>query len=298
MRTRNLGGRENKEQFNMEIQNDILKEVIKKRKSVSHKGNYGKLLLIGGSSHYGGAIIMAAEGALNSGAGLLCVATHNINVTALHSRDPEIMFLDWRDEAGLQQLIPQMNVIVCGMGLGAEKRSIKCMELLRDTVSADQTVVLDASALTLISKDKSLIPYNAGHIILTPHQMEWERMSQLRINYQTDAANFEALDNLFPGKNAFLVLKSNHTKIYDQQRHVLINPLGNPGMATGGMGDTLAGIIGGFCGQFSTCLNTIAAAVYLHSLAGDVIFKDEYVVRPTKLSSLLPHLMKNVVKNK
>lgn len=276
----------------MEIQRDILEEVIKKRKSASHKGNYGKLFLIGGSSHYGGAIIMAAEGALNSGAGLLCVATHNINVTALHSRDPEIMFLDWRDEAGIKQLIPQMDVIVCGMGLGTEKRSIKCMEILHDTVGTNQTVVLDASALTLISQDKGLIPYNAGKIILTPHQMEWERVSQLRINYQTDAANFEALDNLFPGKNAFLVLKSNHTKIYDQQHHVLVNPLGNPGMATGGMGDTLAGIIGGFCGQFSTSLNTIAAAVYIHSLAGDKIFKENYVVRPTKLSALLPKVMK------
>lgn len=282
----------------MKIQASILEQIITERKSASHKGNYGRLLLIGGSSHYGGAIIMATEGALNSGAGLLCVATHNINVTALHSRDPEAMFLDWRDEEGLKQLIPQMDVIICGMGLGNEKRSIKCMEILRDTISLNQTVVLDASALTLISQDRSLIPYHAGKIILTPHQMEWERVSQIRINYQTDAANFEALDNLFPRKNAFLVLKSNHTKIYDQTHQVLINPLGNPGMATGGMGDTLAGIIGSFCGQFSTSMDTIAAAVYLHSLAGDIIFKDEYVVRPTKLSSLLPHLMKNVVKNK
>ena len=276
-----------------EIGQDILKNVIKQRPSASHKGNYGKLLLIGGSSHYGGAIIMATEGALNSGAGLVCVATHNLNVTALHSRDPEAMFLDWRDEAGLKQLIPQMNVIICGMGLGVEQQSIKCLEILRDTVKEEQTVVLDASALTLIAKDKTLIPYNAKKIVITPHQMEWERLSQIRINYQTDAANFEALDNLFPKQNAYLVLKSNHTKVYDQMNHqVLVNPLGNPGMATGGMGDTLAGIIGGFCGQFLVDLQTIAAAVYLHSLAGDVIFEENYVVHPTKLSALLPKLMK------
>lgn len=282
----------------VEIQENILNKVIKKRKSASHKGNYGKLLLIGGSSHYGGAVIMAAEGALNSGAGLMCVATHNINATALHSRDPEVMFLDWHDEIGLKQLIPQMNVIICGMGLGSEKRSIRCLEILRDTVNKEQTVVLDASALTLISKNKQLIPNKAGQIVLTPHQMEWERLSQIRINYQTDAANLEALDSLFPRKNAYLVLKSNHTKIYDQEHHILENPLGNPGMATGGMGDTLAGILGSFCGQFSTNIDTIGAGVYLHSLAGDIIFKNNYVVRPTKLSAILPELMKKYSEGK
>ncbi|QNQ80093.1 NAD(P)H-hydrate dehydratase [Lactobacillus sp. PV034] len=282
----------------MKIKADILEQVIKPRKSASHKGNYGKILLIGGSSHYGGAIIMAAEGALNSGAGLLCVATHNLNVTALHSRDPEVMFIDWRDEAGLKQLLPQMDIVVCGMGLGTETRSIKCMELLRDNINNEQTLVLDASALTLISKNKHLLPYNAKAIILTPHQMEWQRLSEIRINYQNDAANFEALDTLFPQKNAYLVLKSNHTKIYEQKNHqVLENPLGNPGMATGGMGDTLAGIIGSFCGQFTTKLDTIAAAVYLHSLAGDKIFQENYIVRPTKLSASLPELMKKYGEN-
>ncbi|WP_276804634.1 NAD(P)H-hydrate dehydratase [Lactobacillus hominis] len=274
------------------IDQSILSKVIKKRKSKSHKGNYGRLLIIGGSANYGGAVIMAAEGALNSGAGLICVATHSINSAALHARDPEIMFLDWHDENGLKQMIPQMDVIVCGMGLGNDKLAKHILELLKKYVTSDQVVVLDASALDLIAQDKNLLLHQAKKIVLTPHQMEWQRLSQIRIQYQSDAANQEALDNLFPEKNAYLILKSSHTKIYDQEGNIFENPIGNPGMAIGGMGDTLAGIVGGFIGQFGAGIETLQAAVYLHSLAGNRIFKDNYIVKPTQLSASLPLLMK------
>ena len=153
-------------------------------------------------------------------------------------------------------------------------------------------MVLDASALDLISEDKTLLPANAGHLILTPHQMEWQRLSQIRIPFQTDSANVDALNQLIPDSNAMLVLKSNHTHVYDGTGQFVVNPIGNPGMATGGMGDTLAGIIGGFVAQFGPSVDTVLAAVYIHSLAGDLINKDDYVVRPTKISKVLPKLMK------
>lgn len=275
----------------MEIKETILKKVIKKRKSASHKGNYGRLLLIGGSSNFGGAIIMATEGAINAGTGLTAVATHSVNLSALHARDPEAMFIDYQDR-GLPNLIKQMNVVLCGPGLGMSTTAKKIMQLLKRNTSSKQTVVLDASALDLIGQDHSLIPSNAGRIILTPHQMEWQRVSQIRIPYQKDSANKEALNELFPRKNAILVLKSNHTHVYDQNGQVYVNPIGNPGMATGGMGDTLAGIISGFAAQFGPGLNPVLAAVYIHSLAGDRIYRHNYVVRPTLVSKMLPALMK------
>ncbi|WP_297819689.1 NAD(P)H-hydrate dehydratase [uncultured Lactobacillus sp.] len=274
------------------IKQSILNKVIKQRESNTHKGNYGRLLIIGGSPNYGGAVIMAAEGALNSGAGLICVATHSINVSALHARDPEIMFLDWHDEKGLKQMIPQMDVIVCGMGLGNDKYAKNILLTLKNYVTPNQSIVFDASALDLMAQDKSLILQQAKNIILTPHQMEWQRLSQIHIPYQSDSANLEALNNLFPNKNAYLILKSNHTKIYDSNGEFFENPIGNPGMAIGGMGDTLAGIVGGFIGQFGADIETLQAAVYLHSLAADEIYRNHYIVRPTKLSASLPFLMK------
>jgi hydroxyethylthiazole kinase-like uncharacterized protein yjeF len=274
-----------------EITEAILKKVITKRSSDTHKGDYGRILLIGGSENYGGAIIMSTSGAVNSGAGLTAVATHPVNLTALHARLPEAMFIDWRD-AKLANLIKNMDVVVCGPGLGMSDLAKQIMVILRRCTSEKQTVVLDASALDLISEDKSLLPTNAGHLILTPHQMEWQRLSQIRIPFQTDSANIDALNQLIPDSNAALVLKSNHTHVYDGKGQVFVNPLGNPGMATGGMGDTLAGIIGGFVAQFGPNIDTVLAAVYIHSMAGDLINKDNYVVKPTEVSKVLPKLMK------
>lgn len=274
-----------------EISADILKKVIKKRPSESHKGNYGRILLIGGSDRYGGAIIMATEGALNSGAGLVATATHSINLAALHTRDPEAMYIDWNDNS-LGDLIKQMDVIVCGPGLGKGPIAQKIMVLLRRCARDSQTVVLDASSLDLIAEDHTLLPVNAAHIIMTPHQMEWQRVSQIRIPFQDDSANLNAMNNLVPKNNLTLVLKSNHTKVYSEDGRVFENPLGNPGMATGGSGDTLAGIIGGFVGQFGPKIDTILAAVYIHSLAGDEIYKENYVVKPTEISRHLPQIMK------
>lgn len=274
-----------------EITEAILKKVITKRSSDTHKGDYGRILLIGGGENYGGAIIMSTSGAVNSGAGLTAVATHPVNLTALHTHLPEAMFIDWRD-AKLANLIKNMDVVVCGPGLGMSDLAKQIMVILRRCTSEKQTVVLDASALDLISEDKSLLPTNAGHLILTPHQMEWQRLSQIRIPFQTDSANIDALNQLIPDSNAALVLKSNHTHVYDGKGQVFVNPLGNPGMATGGMGDTLAGIIGGFVAQFGPNIDTVLAAVYIHSLAGDLINKENYVVKPTEVSKVLPKLMK------
>lgn len=282
-----------KKAFKMEkIKLSILPEVIKRRPSNSYKGKFGRILLIGGSKNYGGAVIMATEGALNSGAGLISVATDSFNATALHTRNPEAMFLDWNDQEKLGLMIPTMDVIICGMGLDTNNFAKKILCTIKENITDKQTLVLDASALDLIGQNHELLPENAGNIIFTPHQMEWQRLSKIKIAEQDDEKNLAALNKLVAKKNAILVLKANHTKIYNQTGHIMINPIGNPGMATGGMGDTLAGIIGSFCGQFGTSLKTISAAVYLHSLAGDEIYQNNYFVRPTHLSALLPKLMK------
>ena len=208
----------------VEITEGILTKVIKKRKSATHKGNYGRILLIGGSENYGGAIIMSTEGAIAAGSGLVAVATHSMNLTALHARDPEAMYIDWRDHS-LPNLVKNMDVVVCGPGLGTSAFAKKILVMLKDIVSKKQTLVLDASALDLIAKDHELLPFNAGHIVLTPHQMEWQRLSQIRIPFQTDSANKTALNKLEAEGNIMLVLKSNHTHVYDEKGQVFINPI-------------------------------------------------------------------------
>ena len=120
-----------------EISEDILKKVIKERESDTHKGDYGRVLLIGGSENYGGAIIMSTEGAINAGTGLTAVATHTLNLAPLHARVPEAMFIDWRD-AKLADLIKNMDVVVCGPGLGMSDLAKQILVILRRCTSEKQ----------------------------------------------------------------------------------------------------------------------------------------------------------------
>ncbi|MCI1290322.1 MAG: NAD(P)H-hydrate dehydratase [Lactobacillus sp.] len=268
----------------------LAKQVIKQRSEKSHKGNYGRILLIGGSLQFGGAIIMAAQGAVEAGAGLVSVATHSVNLTSLHARVPEAMFIDWRDPQ-LLKMIRLVDVVAIGPGLGTDRFAQALLNQVVVSCTSKQTVVLDASALDLLGKNKNFWPQAAGLVVLTPHQMEWQRVSGLQIDFQTDAANQAALNELAVGQPAVLVLKSHQTHIYSGQE-TWLNTTGNPGMATGGTGDTLTGIIAAFLGQFGSSLTSVLAAVYTHSYAGDQVFRDNYVVRPTALAEQVPLVMK------
>ena len=119
----------------------------------------------------------------------------------------------------------------------------------------------------------------------------------MQIPYQSDSANLAALKQLVPTNNAALVLKSNHTHVYFSNDEVYINTSGNPGMAIGGMGDTLSGIIGGFVAQFGYTKETILAAVIFTFLCcRSSIYKNNYIVKPTEISKMLPKVMKSFVK--
>lgn len=275
------------------IPSDILSQVIKKRNSDSFKGTYGKVLLIGGNQNYGGAIIMAAEACVNTGAGLTTVATDSVNLSALHTRVPEAMFVDYTDQKAILALLSKVNVVALGPGLGNEENALNLVKLILQNIAEDQTLILDASALDVLASHPNLLTQLknlVAKVILTPHQMEWQRLSGITISEQKEEPNCRALQQL--GSDITLILKSNHTTIYDStHQNIWQNHIGNPGMATGGMGDTLTGIIAGMVAQFGNSTQTILAAVYLHSYVGDLVAQDNYVVLPTAISRLIPRIM-------
>ncbi|MGX4645263.1 NAD(P)H-hydrate dehydratase [Holzapfeliella sp. JNUCC 80] len=272
-----------------EITIDSLTQTIKKRETHSHKGSYGRLLLIGGNYNYGGAITMAAKAAVYAGAGLVSVATHSINLPALHANVPEAMFVDWRDQKTLVQLIRQVDVVVLGPGLGQDDYAKKLMMLVKETISSNQTIVLDADALNNIAQNTALTPRNAKKIIMTPHQVEWQRLTGLKVEFQDEKANQTYLQYI--AKNLTVVLKSEKTAVFESEHEPHFIDIGTPAMATGGMGDTLAGIIAAFVGQFGEAADTIYAAVYLHSFIANHLSKSNYVVLPSKLIDEIPHFM-------
>ena len=268
------------------ITTEMVQKVIVKRPANSHKGQFGRILIIGGNQQYGGAAMMSAEAAVNAGAGLVTVMTDQINLTSLHARLPEAMFVDYQAPTNqLAQTIRNADVIVIGPGLGLTAHALMLLQLTFKTVMATQTLLVDGSALTLVAKHH--LPLPNTQLILTPHQMEWSRLSQLSIAEQTINANQQALA---PLGQPILVLKKHHTEIYHDQSVYQLT-IGTPALATGGSGDTLTGIIAAFCGQFQTSVATVNAAVYTHSAISDQLAQTKYVTLPTQIIQALPAFM-------
>ena len=276
-----------------EIDQALLKKVIIERPRSSHKGDYGRLLLMGGTYLYGGAIIMAAIAAVHSGAGLVTVATDQENIPALHSQLPEAMAFAVTDQELLTEQIAKAGVILLGPGLKGNELGAHLVELVFDRVQPHQVLILDGGAISLYTR--LALPLPQAHLVFTPHQKEWEAMSGIAIGDQGEEATRLALSQLPPA--SILVQKGPQTKIWQQgQADYYQLTVGGPYQATGGMGDTLAGMIAGFAGQFPQVglYERVAVATYLHSAIADDLSKEAYVVLPTTISREIPKWMMEI----
>ncbi|HEC3840510.1 TPA: NAD(P)H-hydrate dehydratase [Staphylococcus aureus] len=260
---------------------------IPKRKEDSHKGDYGKILLIGGSANIGGAIMLAARACVFSGSGLITVATHPTNHSALHSRCPEAMVIDINDTKMLTKMIEMTDSILIGPGLGVDFKGNNAITFLLQNIQPHQNLIVDGDAITIFSKLKPQLP--TCRVIFTPHLKEWERLSGIPIEEQTYERNREAVDRL----GATVVLKKHGTEIFFKDEDFKLT-IGSPAMATGGMGDTLAGMITSFVGQFDNLKEAVMSATYTHSFIGENLAKDMYVVPPSRLINEIPYAMKQL----
>ncbi|WP_314837006.1 NAD(P)H-hydrate dehydratase [uncultured Streptococcus sp.] len=277
----------------LRVDQTLLQQVILSRHSDSYKGDYGRLLLIGGTYPYGGAIIMAALAAVHSGAGLVTVATDRENIPALHSQLPEAMAFAVTDQELLAEQIAKAGVILLGPGLNANELGVHLVELVFERVQPHQVLILDGGAISLYTRLGLSLP--PAQLIFTPHQKEWEAMSGLAIGDQGEEATRQSLSQLPPA--SILVQKGPQTKIWQQgQTDYYQLSVGGPYQATGGMGDTLAGMIAGFAGQFPQVglYERVVVASHLHSGIADDLSKNAYVVLPTAISKEIPKWMREI----
>lgn len=261
----------------------MVQQVIRPRAAQSHKGDYGRVLIVGGNAQYGGAAILSASAAVYAGAGLVSVATAAVNRSALHARLPEAMILPF-DSAALPALIASQDVVVVGPGLGLDEQAQRVLALVFETIQPQQTLIIDGSAITLVAS-KHLVP-PAAQLIWTPHQMEWQRLSGLPLAAQTPQANREAAAKL-PG---IVVAKAHRTQVLTPAG-AFVNPGGSAAMATGGSGDTLTGILAAFVGQFGYRDAAVCAGVYTHSAVADQLAERQYVALPSQVIAALPTFM-------
>lgn len=276
----------------MDLQ-ELCRQVIQERPRNSHKGTFGRALLIGGLYPYGGAIIMTALATVNSGAGLVTVATEKENIPALHSHLPEAMAFSVDDKDLLLANLTHADLVLIGPGLGDNSRAENLVDLVLENVSEKQILVLDGSALTIIARQNRK-HFPCKQVLLTPHQKEWERLSAIPIDRQTNQTNLTALRGF--QEHTILVAKSSSSHVL-QANPEQITPItaGGPYQATGGMGDTLAGMIAGFALQFphASLYDKVVTATYLHSYIADQLAQQYYLVKPTDISKDIQKMMKD-----
>lgn len=266
------------------IDEALVEQIITPRPLDSHKGTYGRVMLIGGLQHYHGAIMLASKAAVYGGSGLVTVVTDSQAITALNMYLPEAMVISYQDD--YQKLIINQDVVVIGPGLGTSTQALTILKNIFAIITPNQCLVIDGSALTLFANNQLSLPITKL-TVLTPHQMEWQRVSGIKIADQNDITNQAIVDNL----NAIVIVKKHHSELYTPHLPAQKIIVGGPYQATGGMGDTLAGLVGSFLGQFKTTAKTVAAALYIHSAIADKLAAKQYVVLPSHISDCLPATM-------
>ncbi|MEM7027608.1 MAG: NAD(P)H-hydrate dehydratase [Pseudomonadota bacterium] len=232
----------------------------------SHKGHFGHVLIIGGDEGYIGAARLAAEAALRVGAGLVSVATRESHAMMMNIQRPEIMAHGVETAQQLKPLLKQATVIVIGPGLG---QSDWAQQLFASVLERQLPMVIDADALNLMASH----PVEKLNSVLTPHPGEAARL------LDTDTATiqhdrFSSAQQLQDNYKGTIVLKGCGTIIADQTGGLHVCTAGNPGMATGGMGDVLSGLIGGLMAQQLELDEAAKLGVLVHATAADLAITD------------------------
>ncbi len=244
------------------IHSGILSLFLSKRSRLAHKGQFGHVLVVGGDHGYAGAPRMCAEAAARAGAGLVSIATRREHAVTIPSTRPELMAATVEKEQDLAPLLERASVIALGPGLAQSRWSMMMFSRILDS---NLPMVIDADGLNLLAHE----PHKRDNWILTPHPGEAARLLHQGIaDIQQD--RLAAVLALQEGFGGTVVLKGAGSLIADPDRHVIVCAEGNPGMASGGMGDVLTGLIAGLRAQHIVDTAAAALGVYVHARAADL----------------------------
>ena len=243
-------------------------ELLPERKADSHKGSYGRVLMITGSSGMAGAAYLSAKAAYAVGAGLVQIYTAQENRAILQQLLPEAIISCYQeyDEEKLTQLLDWADVVCIGCGLGTGKISRRILEGTLNRVSVP--CIIDAGGLNLLSRKMNLLEKMCSPVILTPHMKEMSRLTGYSVNDLSDR-RLEIIREFTEKYPAVCVLKDSRTFIKEKGRHPFFNLAGNSTMAKAGSGDVLAGVITGLSAQGMPAYESAALGVYLHACGGD-----------------------------
>ena len=280
------------------IDRNFVKNLLPYRDPYGHKGIFGKVLCIGGSVGYTGAPIFASRAAVRTGSGLVFLAVPESIWPVAAVKSDEAMPFPLSDRDGklhgcfaqIKSRADACDAVLYGCGLG---RSDALDEMVRDVLTLRQPLVLDADGINALSAHMDVLQRRGGITVLTPHEGEFLRVGgDLSRGRMDGAADFAAKYGVY------LVLKGHETVVAAPDGRLAVNTTGNSGMAKGGSGDVLAGMIVSLLGQRMEAFEACCAAVYLHGHAGDLAAADkgERGMTPTDLLENIPCALKETEK--
>jgi NAD(P)H-hydrate epimerase len=251
------------------IRENLIKENLPPRRRNSHKGSFGWILGVGSNTGMSGALRLCGEAALRSGAGKVTLATHPAHAALLNLACPELMVRGVERSEQLQSLLQQVDVVVTGTGLGRDSWS---EEMFRVCMKTPARVVLDADGLNILAElfaELAAGDIPLGNWILTPHPAEAGRLLGIKAG-EVQSDRVTRAQQLAQRYDAIVVLKGCGTVIADHNGRYAICPLGNPGMASAGSGDVLAGVIAALLAQGLSLWEAATTGVVAHARAGDI----------------------------
>lgn len=276
---------------------DILR-VLRKRSPTDHKGKFGHLLVVGGNSGMLGAVLMAGIVGVRSGVGLATIATRTFHAPIVSGHKPELMAYGIETELDLEPLLQRSTAVVVGPGLGSDSWAEM---VLAKVLQSGKPLIMDADALNLLASGKLSFSQNnlksdddhmdvntnslAPVRVITPHPGEAARLLGVS-TADIQADRFKSAIELADLYQAVVVLKGagtlisspGHAEAHVKREAIRLNQTGNPGMATGGMGDVLAGLIGAFVAQGIDTLDAASLAVMVHGQAADSVVEQRGVI--------------------
>lgn len=275
------------------IEEALVKEKLKARNKYSHKGDFGRVLVIAGSKGFTGAAYITSEAAVKCGAGLVTLCCHESIQPTLSSKLVEAMTLSFEEESRLKEAIANANAIAIGPGLGNNEKTLELLKYLLK--NANCPVVIDADAINVLKGNLSLLKNKNCKVILTPHHGEMSRITELSTEHILQH-RLEAAKDFAKEYEVTLLLKGYNTIITDGS-YTFINPTGSSSMASGGMGDCLTGVVTAFLGQKYSPIEAAAIGAYIHGYCGDRLAEDKFSVTASDVLEKLPHAIKSLICN-
>lgn len=246
--------------------------LIRPRQKFDHKGVFGHALLIAGAEGMAGASILAGRATLRSGAGLLTIAIPKRNKDIVQIALPEAMVLCDQNEDHFTSPVDSKIYHSLAIGPGLQRNYDTAQAFIKQLRYCSSPVIVDADGINLLAEQPEAVTYLPKGSIVTPHIGEFNRLIG---NYKHHYERLSKAADWCEKNNVYMILKGAHSTIITPERNYFFNSTGNPGMATGGSGDVLTGILLGLLTQGYSPLDTCKIGVFIHGLAGDLAIKEK-----------------------